>query len=221
VIDVDLAQVVARHVRTGAAATMVLRETADAARWGAIEVGADGRVTRILDQGAAGAHLCMFTGVQVLTPRLIERLPPEGASDSIRQAYLPALAAGEHIEGYLLDGYFHEHSTPERYLEGNWNLLDGRARLAHAPGPLDGVAPAARVHASATLRPPYRISDGAEVAAGAEVGPHAVVGRDARIGARARLERVVVWPQAALDEPLRDGIVTPRGIYRRGAPHGR
>ena len=83
----------------------------------------------------------MFTGVHVLSPQLVARLPPEGESDSIRQAYLPALTDGERIEGYLYGGYFHEHSTPARYLQGNWNALDldGRAQLyirpARSPAP--------------------------------------------------------------------------------------
>ena len=41
---------------------------------------------RIIGQGRPGAHACMFTGVHVLSPRLIARLPATGESDSIRQA---------------------------------------------------------------------------------------------------------------------------------------
>jgi NDP-sugar pyrophosphorylase family protein len=210
-IDVDLTALVARHLAEDAAATLVLRETPDAARWGAIEVDEAGRVTRILDAGAPGARVCMFTGVHVIAPRLLERLPPEGASDSIRQAYLPALADGERLLGHLATGYFHEHSTPERYLEGNWNALSGKATLRYPPGPFTGVAESAAVSPSATLVAPYRIGDGAVVEAGAVVGPLAVVGARARVAEGARLSRVVAWPNARVAGALTDAIVTRSG----------
>jgi NDP-sugar pyrophosphorylase family protein len=217
-IDVDLSAVLARHHAVDAAATMVLKETPDAARWGAIETDPEGKVTRILDQGRAGAHVCMFTGVHVLSPRLVARLP-DGASDSIRQGYLPALTAGERIEGHLLDGYFHEHSTPARYLEGNWNALHGRARLRHPPGPLTGAAPTARVDGEVV--PPFRLGEGAIVEHGARVGPDVVVGRGARVESGARLERVVMWPGTVAGGELTDAIVTPRGVHHLGEAHGR
>jgi NDP-sugar pyrophosphorylase family protein len=219
-IDVDLSEVLARHRACDAAATMVVRETPDAAKWGAIDVGRDGRVTRIIGSGTPGAHVCMFTGVHVLSPRLVERLPPDGESDSIRQAYLPALAAGDRIEGYLYDGYFHEHSTPARYLEGNWNALSGRARLRHPPGPLAGIAASARLDASARIHEPARVSEGAVIGRGAELGPNVVIGRNARVAPGVRLERVVVWPDATCDRSLTDAIVTPRGVVTLGDEHG-
>jgi NDP-sugar pyrophosphorylase family protein len=211
-IDVDLGAVLARHEAMGAAATMVLRETPDAARWGAIEVGDDGRITKILDAGTPGAHVCMFTGVHVLAPRLVARLPREGESDSIRQAYMPALVDGERIEGVLETGYFHEHSTPARYLQGNFNALAGRATVRHLPGPLDGVAPSAEVSPAAELIAPYRIADGARIEAGARVGPDVVIGAHALVRAGARVERCVVWPDSTVEGEVASAIVTPRGV---------
>ena len=199
VTDIDLGAVLRRHDATGAAATMVLREVPDAEKWGAVEVDDAGRVVRILGQGSAphddGAHACMFTGVHVLSPRLLARLPSSGESDSIRQAYIPALLAGERIEGVRHAGYWHEHSTPQRYLQGNWNLLSGSVTLTHPPGPLVRVAPSATV------------------ARGAVLGPHVVIGARSVVGAAARLERVVVWPDSTADGELHDAIVTPRGAF--------
>lgn len=192
--NIDVAAVVRRHHETGASATMVLREVPDAEKWGAIHVGDDGRVTRIVGQGEPGAHACMFTGIHVLSPRLLARLPATGESDSIRQAYIPALLDGERIEGVRYDGYWHEHSTPERYLQGNWNLLSGAVQLAHPPGELRAIA------ASATVEP------------GASLSAQVVVGARSVVRAGAKLDRVVVWPGCTVDGTLTDAIVTPKGI---------
>ena len=151
--DIDVAATLRHHDATNATATMVVREVPDAHKWGAIDVADDGRITGIIGQGRPGAHACMFTGVHVLSPRLVARLPPTGESDSIRQAYIPALLAGERIEALRFSGYWHEHSTPERYLQGNWNLLAGSVRLTHPPAGLGAIAPDAIVEPGAQLSP--------------------------------------------------------------------
>jgi NDP-sugar pyrophosphorylase family protein len=193
VSNIDVAATLRHHDATGATATMVVREVPDAAKWGAIDVGDDGRVTGIIGQGRPGAHACMFTGVHVLSPRLIARLPPAGESDSIRQAYIPALLDGERIEAIRYGGYWHEHSTPERYLQGNWNLLNGSVTLTQPPGAIRAIAP------SATIEP------------GAELSPLVVVGARAVVKKGAKLDRVVIWPDSVVEGELRDAIVTPKG----------
>jgi NDP-sugar pyrophosphorylase family protein len=217
--DVDLGAVARRHAERGALATMVVREVPDAAKWGAIYVNREsGAVDGILDARRPGAapdgalRACMFTGVHVIAPALLDRLPREGESDSIRHAYIPALRDGAPIAALVHDGLFHEHSTPGRYLEGNWLVLDGRARLPFPPGPATGVDPTARVADGAVLRPPYRVGPGAVIEAGAVVGPYAVVGARAHVGPAARLDHAVVWPDASCDRPLTRAIVTPRAV---------
>ncbi len=196
VSNIDIAATLRHHDATGAVATMVVREVPDARKWGAIDVGDDDRVTGIIGQGRAGAHACMFTGVHVLSPRLVARLPPRGESDSIRQAYIPALLDGERIEAIRFAGYWHEHSTPERYLQGNWNLLSGSVTLTHPPAPIRAVS------SSATVEP------------GARLSPLVVVGARSVVRASARLDRVVVWPDSVVDGEIENAIVTPKGVFR-------
>ena len=211
-VDADLHAMKARHHRTGAVATMLLKEVPDAEKWGAVETDPDGRVLRIIGQGQRGEarHTAMFTGIHLVSPRLVARLPEHGESDSIRDGYLPALRDGERIEGMLLSGYFQEHSTPKRYLDGNLNALYGRATLRYAPGALVGVDPSARVDGK--VEGPVRIGPGAIVEAGAHVGPGVVLGRGARARAGVRLERVVVWDGAVVERDLSDAIVTQHAI---------
>jgi len=196
VTNIDVAATLRHHDATGATATMVVREVPDAKKWGAIDVGDDGRVTGIIGQGRPAAHACMFTGVHVLSPRLVARLPSTGESDSIRQAYIPALLDGERIEAIRFAGYWHEHSTPERYLQGNWNLLSGSVTLTHPPPGVHAIAPSAIIEPSAQL------------------SPLVVVGARSVVRAGARLDRVVVWPDCVVDGTHTNAIVTPRGVLQ-------
>ena len=200
---------------------MVVREVPDPERWGAVDVDAKGRVRRLLGEGLPGtaAHRTMFTGVHVVGPELLGRLP-EGPSCVIRQGYLPALRDGARVGALLYGGYFQEHSNAERYLAGNIAVLDGEARLRHPPGRLDGVDPTAAVDPHAVLVPPYRVGPGATVESGAVIGPYAVVGRRALVLARSHLARTVVWPDAVASGRLDRAIVTPRGVLHLDSDGG-
>jgi mannose-1-phosphate guanylyltransferase len=215
VADLDLSALLAVHGSGAAVATMLLRDDPEPRRWGAIGVDAAGRVVSILDvqsprppQGVVTER--MFTGVHVLAPSLLDRLQPV-VSDVIRDAYIPALRAGETIAAVPHAGYFAEHSTPERYLAGNLALLRDPTLLRDPPGPLVGVDPAASIDPGARVITPCRIEAGAVVEFGATVGPDVVVGAGARVSAGARVERAVVWSGAVATGAVADAVVTPSG----------
>jgi NDP-sugar pyrophosphorylase family protein len=215
VADLDLAAFVRAHAAAPAVATMLLRDDPDARRWGAVAADETGRVVGILDarsprpsEGRVTER--MFTGVHVVEPALLDRLGPV-FGDVIRDAYVPALLAGETIRAEVLPGYFAEHSTPERYLEGNLALLRAPALVPHPPGPLVGVDAGARVAPSARILGPCRVEAGAVIDAGATVGPEAVVGAGARVAAGVEVRGAVVWPGVTVTVDLARAVATPDG----------
>ena len=132
-----------------------------------------------------------------MSPRLLARLPPTGESDSIRQAYLPALRDGERIEGHPpTPATCTSTRRPSATSQGNWNLLSGYIRLPHPPAQLQAIA------SSATIED------------GAELSPQVVVGARSVVRRSARLDRVVVWPDSIVDGEIASAIVTPKGIFR-------
>ena len=214
VADLAFDAVVAAHQASGALATLVVRPNPDPELFPPIAVDARNRVVGIrgrrIDDATPPVTDRMFAGIYVMEPRLVDRLP-RGVSDVLSASVEPALVEGLPIGALFYDGYFEEHSTPERYLEGNLRLLRDPSLLAHPPGPLLGVDPSATVHPTATLVPPVRVAAGATVEAGAIVGPEAVVGEGARIGAGAHLKKSVVWPGVEHAGAQENAIVTPQG----------
>jgi NDP-sugar pyrophosphorylase family protein len=193
IFDLDVTALTAAYRAAGdILGMMVVQRVPNARDWGAVDVQHDDRGARVADILGDGHH--MFCGVHVTRPSVMARLP-DGESDSIRQGYLPWLRAGERVAAYEhTDGYFAEHSTPERYLDSNWALLDG-AHLRNPPSRnLAGIDPTARIHPSATIVGPVRICARARIAAGVTVGPHAVVGEGARV--ERSITRTVVWAGA-------------------------
>ena len=216
--DIDLDTVLAAHraAPQGTVATMVVREDPSPELWAPLGVDVTGAVLSIRGKHANGAATGpllprMFVGIHVVEPALLDRLP-EGVSDVIGDAYIPALLAGNRIASLTMRGYFAEHSTPERYLAGNLDLLRHPTFLPLAPGALVGIDAGAQVDASAQIRTPVRIAAGATVEAGAVVGPLTVVCSGGRVASGAQIARSVVWPGATASGKHSGVVFTPGGV---------
>jgi NDP-sugar pyrophosphorylase family protein len=192
IFDLDVTALIEAYRRAGdVLGMMVVRRVPDAKSWGAVDVHLDERGPHVVNVLGDGEH--MFCGAHVTRPSVMARLP-DGEADSIRQGYLPWMRAGGRVAAFEHEqGYFAEHSTPERYLESNWSLLS-EATLRHPPGVLHGVDRDARVDPSATIVEPVRICARATIGPGVTVGPRAVVGEDARV--ERYLSNAIVWAGA-------------------------
>jgi NDP-sugar pyrophosphorylase family protein len=217
--DIDLNAVLAAHCNApqGTVATMVVREDPNPELWAPIGVDAAGTVLSIRGKRADRTAFVpelprMFVGIHVVEPGLLDRLP-EGVSDVIGDAYIPALLAGNRIGSLPMTGYFAEHSTPERYLAGNLDLLRNPTLLPQAPGPLVGVDEGAQVDKSAQIREPVRIAAGAVVEAGAVVGPLTVVCGGGRVAAGAEIACSVVWPGATASGRHSGAVFAPDAVH--------
>jgi NDP-sugar pyrophosphorylase family protein len=169
--DFDLGRLVRRHRASGAQVTLGLKTNPDPRGYGGVVTGAGGWVTAIagLPRPRPGRPL-LFTGVHVLDPALLERLP-RGASDSVRDLYAPLLSEGGRILGVRLEGPWYDLGSPRRYLASHLSMLaSGFGRRGR--GSL--VDPAARVH------PRAKVS-------------RAVVGAGCVVGARALVRESVLW----------------------------
>jgi len=121
--DFDLSGLVARHVASGARATLALKPNPDPRVYGPVVTASDGGVRSIagLPHPARGT-VSLFTGVHVLDPSLLDRLPP-GFSDSVRDLYAPMLARGERLMGVRVGGAWYDLGNPRLYLEAQASLL--------------------------------------------------------------------------------------------------
>jgi NDP-sugar pyrophosphorylase family protein len=190
IFDLDVTALVAAYRAVpDSLGMLVVQRVPDARAWGAVNVQRDARGPIVTDILNDGEH--MFCGVHITHPSVMARLP-DGESDSLRQGYIPWFRAGERVAAYEhTGGYFAEHSTPERYLESNWALLDGQ-HLRNPPSlHLSGVDPTARISPTATIVDPVRICAGAVIGPGVTVGPYAVVGAGARV--ERSITREVIW----------------------------
>ncbi|PRP90310.1 D-glycero-alpha-D-manno-heptose 1-phosphate guanylyltransferase [Enhygromyxa salina] len=209
-VDLDLRPVLEAHARRDAEATMVLRPDAEGIWGGSLAADpSSGTLATFLGEtrpGATTGPAMMFTGIHVIQPRFLDRVPAEGEQCIVRTAYRQLFADPRGIDVHTHDGYWWEHSTVERYLQGIANLLDGRAALPWAERPIIGVDPSAKIGPGAELDPRVHVGPGAEIGAGAKIGPYVQIGARAKVAAGVRVERAAVWPGASLDHDLEAGV---------------
>ncbi|MCA9684454.1 MAG: NDP-sugar synthase [Myxococcales bacterium] len=216
VCDLDLRGLMAAHESSGREATMVLWQDE---RWPG-NVAADrndgGRLGMLRHEVAPGVEpgpTMMFTGIQVMQPRFLDRVPAEGEQCIVSTAHTQLFheQGGKGVGVHVHEGYWWEHSTVERYLQGITNLLDDRARLPWAERAVRGVDPTAIIEAGVEIDARVHVGPGAVLRSGAVIGAHSQVGAGATVEAGVRMGRAAVWPGATLRADLHDGVCSGVG----------
>jgi len=136
-IDVNLAELIAFHKNRQAIATLVLRPDEQADQYGSMDVDGAGRICRFLKTKidlklAAPTRKLMFTGVQILEPKVFDYMECHGAGEKFsttRQTYPQLLLAGEPLYGFCFEGFWQDLGTVERIKRVEASLAQGRARL--------------------------------------------------------------------------------------------
>jgi NDP-sugar pyrophosphorylase family protein len=169
-----LRELLARHRRRGAQATLLLAGRPDPRPFGGgIGIDRYGRVRAIRQEPRFGAvaRRHVYAGAYAIETELLSRLPA-GFSDSMRQLFEPLLAEGGRIDALVTWKPWHDLGTPRRYLEAMLGLAfrgDSGARRWQAAG--------------------------AQVASGAEL-QRVVVERDARVGPGVAVEDSLLLPRS-------------------------
>ena len=170
--ELDLAALLAAHVHSGALCTLALRS-----KGGPLQVGFDvasGRVTDIRGELGSGDPRFLYTGVCVVAPELLSRLP-RGRVVSFVPVWLEALRAGQAVAGVVLDqGEWRDIGNLGEYLRIHADLASGEVRLVPPPtAPPDWPSwrmPGSRVALDAELSGWNWLGPGCEVGPGARVG---------------------------------------------------
>lgn len=172
--DINLNEALETHRRANAIATLVLRRNEERERYSTVRV-SDGRLLGFGpspvpsvasdNEGENGSPL-MFTGIQILEPRIFSYVPRGVFSHSTTDVYPKALESGETVAVHVGEGYWYELSTVRRYLETSLALLKMRGRDTE-------------------------VGEGAEVCEGAEVR-ESVLWEKARVEPGGRVRRAVL-----------------------------
>ena len=202
--DLDLTALVASHHERGAAATLTLTPVADAGPYGLVPLDAAGRVEAFLEKPppeVARRGGLINAGTYLLEPEVLAGVPAGVMWSFERQVFPSLVEEGRPVFGFASDAYWLDIGTRERYLRAQWDVLDGRVRVAEPVGRRTGEV---------------LLGDGAD--AGGAAGP-AVLGDGARAEKGSRLERAVLHEGARVGAGavVRDAVVGAGAVVEAGA----
>jgi len=215
VTDIDLQEAIREHQAQDAIATLVLKENAAREHFSIVEIDARHRITRFAgfpeavtaeasaaDVGGGLLKLdyppLMFTGIQVLSPRIFEYVPRNCFSHSTIHVYPGAIAEGKPVVAHITNGNWFEMSTLDRYLEASL-IFRRKAGASVIQGAGCWIEPGASVEES-VLWERVHIESGARVR-------RAVIGDDVRVPADAVIENAIVVRRRIVDKIERGGVI--------------
>jgi mannose-1-phosphate guanylyltransferase len=208
--DLDLSAQIARHEATGAIGTLALVPVADPTAYGLVRLHDDGAVREFVEKPSADQidTNLISAGAYVLERSVLDLVPAE-RNVSIEREVWPRLV-GDGLYGFAAEAYWLDIGTPERYLQGTFDILEGNVATAVTERLGDGYLYVGdRVRAAGRIVPPALVDRGCTIAAGAHVGSLVVLGEGVEVGEGATIERSVVLNGAQIGPGcvLRDCIV--------------
>ncbi len=191
--DLDLTAMLEFHRQRGASVTISLTHVEDARPFGLVLTEADGRVREFLEKPADPIPGDVNAGTYLIDPAVLHGFARGEASSIERQIFPAVIADGRPVYGFVSDAYWMDLGTPEKYLQGHFDIFEGRVRGIEYPAPW--------VHRSADVHLRAHLGRWVAVGAGAVVGEDAtvedsVVNPGGRIGAGARVVSSIIGANA-------------------------
>ncbi|HYM00538.1 MAG TPA: NDP-sugar synthase, partial [Blastocatellia bacterium] len=196
VTSIDLESAIRAHKSRGAIATLVLIPNAAREQFSAVEIDTAGLVQGFLPASAPSADgqaspPLLFTGIQVLSPRIFDYIPQGVFSHSTTDVYPKAIASGETVLGHVASGEWYEMSTLGRYLEASITFMRRRnvRFVVGAGSTVDGRASVV----DSVLWENVTVEHGA-------ILNRCIVGANVRVPANERFQRVAIVRKAIVQE---------------------
>jgi mannose-1-phosphate guanylyltransferase len=197
--DIDLTAQIEQHERTGATATLALTPVEDPSAYGLVRTRKGGEVTEFVEKPAPDQIDTnnISAGAYVLEHAVLELLEADQPA-SIERDVFPRLV-GEGLYGYVSDGYWLDIGTPERYLEGTFDILEGTVASGVQPRMGDGyLCVETGVENAGRIIPSALVESGCRIGAGARIGGRVVLERGVTVGEHTTIERAVVMQGAEI-----------------------
>lgn len=229
--NLNIAEVIAVHRQKNAAATIVLTPVENPSAYGLVETEADGRVRRFLEKPKPEEITCntINAGIYVLEPHILNYIPA-GEKFSFEYQLFPALLANnEPFYAYTMSEYWLDIGTPQRYLQANDDLINGRIKsfdaerkplnssssngspTGNSTAPLSEAEPV-KIDSRSAIDPTCSIKPGVEIT-------NSVLGANCLIEERAKIENSVVLAGARIGKAaeIRNSIIGKSAIVGRNS----
>jgi mannose-1-phosphate guanylyltransferase/phosphomannomutase len=221
--DIDLGAAARFHRERKAIATIVLKPVPNPLEYGVVVVDEGGAVQRFIEKPSWGEVISDLanTGIYILDPAVFDFFRPGEVTDWSGDVFPKLLKEGEHVFGWIADGYWEDVGSHAAYVKANFDCLEGRVKV-QLPGDRVGestwIHPEAEVFDGARVDGPALIGAGAKVRAGAWINGPAVVGAYTTIDSGVKISNSIIWDHSyiGLNSRLRGSVVCRSVTIKNG-----
>ena len=121
------------HRKSDAAVTLHLVEVPDPARFGCVPTDPGGRVTAFLEKTPNPVTNRINAGCYVFRRSVIDEIPPGRVISVERETFPGLISSGALIMGYPESAYWLDVGTPEAFVQGSCDLVQGRLASTAVP----------------------------------------------------------------------------------------
>ncbi|HVH62716.1 MAG TPA: sugar phosphate nucleotidyltransferase [Candidatus Dormibacteraeota bacterium] len=221
--DIDLGAAVRFHRERKAIATIVLKPVPNPLEYGVVVIDEGGAVQRFIEKPSWGEVISDLanTGIYILDPAVFNFFRQGEVTDWSGDVFPKLLKEGEHVFGWVADGYWEDVGSHTAYIKANFDCLEGRVKV-QLPGERAGesiwIHPDAEVFPGARIDGPALIGAGAKVRSGAWVNGPAIIGAYTTVDSGVKISNSIVWDHSyiGLNSRLRGCVVCRSVTVKNG-----
>jgi mannose-1-phosphate guanylyltransferase len=199
--SIDLAAVIAHHHEKHAIATIVLTPVENPSAYGLVETSPDGWIQRFIEKPGPDEITCntINAGIYILEPSVLKYMP-KGEPYSFERGLFPTLLEHkEPVMSFVLDKYWIDIGTPQKYLEVHQDILSQKfvsPRVAKSALDRAALPANAVVDEKSIIGPDVTIRDGVRI-------ENSVIGKNCKIDEGAHIIDSVIWSGNTIDADAR------------------
>ena len=221
--DIDLGAAARFHRERKALATIVLKPVPNPLEYGVVVVDEGGAVQRFIEKPSWGEVISDLanTGIYILDPAVFDFFRTGEVTDWSGDVFPKLLKQGEHVFGWIADGYWEDVGSHSAYIKANFDCLEGRVKV-QLPGDRVNdstwIHPDAEVFAGGRVDGPALIGAGAKIRAGAWINGPAVIGAYTTVDSGVKISNSIVWDHSyiGLNSRLRGSVVCRSVTVKNG-----
>lgn len=222
--DCNLQRALDFHRAKGSLATLILYRVPSPLDFGVVITDDEGRVVRFLEKPSWSEVFSdtVNTGMYILEPEIFRFMEPGRSYDWSGDIFPKLLEEGLPMYGYVMEEYWTDIGSLEKYQEAQDDLLSGKVDLPVQGRSLgDGIVMGSNcsIDDGAILHPPVCIGRNVKIKRGAQIGPRTVIGDNSFIDEDAVIERSVIWDSAYIGPAVsvHSAIVGSRATIKRSS----
>lgn len=201
--DINLSHFVAEHQRRRPIASIALTRSDSPTAFGIVFVNDDGYITRFLEKPSWGEVFSdiINAGIYVLEPEILDMIPESGEYDFSKDLFPKLVSENKELFGYLINCYWLDIGTPQKYLEANYDVLKGsvKVEIPHKKVREElWIGEDVKIDNDCEIYPPAIIGDSCRISKGAVIDRYSVIGPGCYVGEGARISRSIVWNNTSI-----------------------